>query len=121
LTVSVEREGKVSMPNVDHYTYRVSWSEEDAEFVGTCVEFPSLSWLDKRQEGALRGIRKVVLDCLRDMKKNGEAIPEPLSTKKFSGELRVRLPPELHRALAIQAEENRTSLNRVIVEKLRAH
>jgi predicted HicB family RNase H-like nuclease len=85
------------------------------------AEFPSLNWLDMRQEGALRGIRKLVLDCLRDMKKNGEAIPEPLSTKKFSGELRVRLPPELHRALAIQAEENRTSLNRVIVEKLRAH
>ena len=109
------------MPNVDHYTYRVSWSKEDAEFVGTCLEFPSLSWLDKRQEAALRGIRKLVLDCLKDMKKGGEPMPEPLSTKKFSGELRVRLPPELHRALAIQAEESRTSLNKVIIEKLRAH
>jgi predicted HicB family RNase H-like nuclease len=108
------------MSNIDHYMYRVSWSEEDGEFVGTCVEFPSLSWLDKRQEGALKGIRKVVRDCVKDMKKLGEPIPEPLSTKKFSGELRVRLPPELHRALAIQAEEKGTSLNRVIVERLRA-
>ena len=107
------------MPNVDHYTYRVSWSEEDGEFVGTCVEFPSLSWLDKKQDGALKGIRKVVVDCLKDMKKNGELLPEPLSTKKFTGELRVRLPPALHRALAIQAEESHTSLNKVIVEKLR--
>ena len=107
------------MPNVDHYTYRVSWSEEDGEFVGNCIEFPSLSWLDKRQEGALRGIRKLVLGCLKDMKKNGEVLPEPLSTKKFTGELRVRLPPELHRALAIQAGESRKSLNKVIVEKLR--
>jgi predicted HicB family RNase H-like nuclease len=107
------------MPNVDHYTYRVSWSEEDGEFVGTCVEFPSLSWLDKKQEGALKGIRKLILDSLKDMKKNGEVLPEPLSTKKFTGELRVRLPPALHRALAIQAEESHMSLNKVIVEKLR--
>jgi predicted HicB family RNase H-like nuclease len=108
------------MPNVDHYTYRVSWSKEDGEFVGTCVEFPSLSWLDQKQEGALKGVRKLVVACLKDMKNNGEPLPEPLSTRKFTGELRVRLPPELHRALAIQAEESRTSLNKVIVEKLRA-
>ncbi len=31
---------------VDKYTYRITWSEEDGEFVGLCAEFPSLSWLD---------------------------------------------------------------------------
>ncbi len=108
------------MPNIDHYTYRVSWSEEDGEFVGTCIEFPSLSWLNKSQEGALKGIRKLVADCIKDMKRASDAIPEPLSTKKFTGELRVRLPPELHRSLALKAAENQTSLNKVIVEKLRA-
>ncbi len=107
------------MPNADYYAYRVSWSEEDGEFVGTCLEFPSLSWLDKKQESALKGIRKLVADCLKDMKKNRELAPEPLSTRKYTGELRVRLPPELHRTLAIQAEENRTSLNKIIIEKLR--
>jgi hypothetical protein len=30
--------------NVDHFTYRVTWSQEDGEHVGLCVEFPSLSW-----------------------------------------------------------------------------
>jgi hypothetical protein len=29
----------------DKYTYRVTWSEYDAEYVGLCIEFPSLSWL----------------------------------------------------------------------------
>jgi len=29
----------------DHYTYRVTWSEEDKEYVGLCAEFPGLSWL----------------------------------------------------------------------------
>ena len=27
----------------DKYTYRVTWSEEDAEYVGLCAEFSSLS------------------------------------------------------------------------------
>ena len=31
----------VTLPEITHYTYRVTWSAEDAEFVGTCLEFPS--------------------------------------------------------------------------------
>ena len=31
--------------NINHYTYRVTWSAEDNEHVGLCAEFPSLSWL----------------------------------------------------------------------------
>ena len=27
----------------DRYTYRVTWSEEDNEYVGLCVEFTSLN------------------------------------------------------------------------------
>ena len=29
---------------VEHYTYRVRWSSEDGEYVGTVAELPSLSW-----------------------------------------------------------------------------
>lgn len=49
------------------YDYRVIWSEEDREFVGMCAEFPSLSWLAKSQEEALRGIVNLVRDILNDM------------------------------------------------------
>jgi hypothetical protein len=27
----------------DRYTYRVTWSEDDKEYVGLCAEFPRLS------------------------------------------------------------------------------
>ena len=40
----------------DRYTYRVTWSEEDYEYVGLCAEFSSLSWLAKTPEAALKGI-----------------------------------------------------------------
>ncbi len=77
----------------DHYTYRVTWSEDDREYVGLCVEFPSLSWLAETPEGALKGIRRIVADVVNDMKKNHEPIPQPLANKKYSGKFMVRVPP----------------------------
>jgi Uncharacterized protein encoded in hypervariable junctions of pilus gene clusters len=102
----------------DRYTYRVTWSEEDQEYVGLCAEFPSLSWLARTPEAALKGIRKVIADALKDMRKNKEPIPEPLATKGFSGKFMVRVPPEVHRNLAIKAAEAGVSLNRLASSKL---
>lgn len=102
----------------DKYTYRVTWSEEDQEFVGLCAEFSSLSWLDRSQENALAGIRKLVRKCVADMKKQGEAIPQPFATRQFSGKFIVRVPPETHRTLAIEAAESGISLNRLVSSKL---
>ena len=39
--------------NIQHYTYRVTWSPEDEEHVGLCSEFASLSWLAKTPDAAL--------------------------------------------------------------------
>jgi predicted HicB family RNase H-like nuclease len=103
----------------DRYTYRVTWSEEDGEYVGLCTEFPSLSWLAQTPEDALRGIREVVAEAVTDMRANGEKVPEPIATKKYSGKFLVRIPPELHRQLALEAAESGISLNRLASDKLR--
>jgi predicted HicB family RNase H-like nuclease len=103
---------------VDRYTYRVTWSEEDQEHVGLCAEFSSLSWLEKTPEAALAGIRKLVRECVRDLKSHNEPVPVPLSIKDFSGKFMVRIPPEVHRMLVIQATESGVSLNRLISSKL---
>ena len=64
-----------TIPQVDRYTFRVTWSDEDQQHVGLCAEFPSLSWLAKSPEAALRGIRTVVRDVVADMATSGEEIP----------------------------------------------
>ena len=102
----------------DHYTYRVTWSEDDQEYVGLCTEFPSLSWLSSSPEAALRGIRGVVADVVADMKQSREPIPEPLASRKFSGKFMVRVPPAGHRDLTIEAAEAGVSLNRLATVKL---
>ena len=103
----------------DHYTYRVTWSDEDREYIGLCAEFASLSWLATEPVAALQGIRQLVADVVADLQKNGEPVPEPLSVKKYSGRFMVRIPPELHRQLAIEAAESGVSLNRLASDKLR--
>jgi predicted RNase H-like HicB family nuclease len=104
----------------DHFTYRVSWSEEDGEYVGTCAEFPSLSHLDADQEAALRGIRELVGGVIADMRANGEPVPEPLAERTYSGKFQTRIPPELHRMLSIEAAEAHVSLNRLVSLRLAA-
>ena len=106
--------------NIQHYTYRVTWSPEDGEHVGLCAEFPSLSWLAKTPQAALKGIQKVVVDVTADMLANGEPVPSALAEKNYSGEFRIRITPMVHRQLAMLAAEQGVSLNRLASAKLAA-
>ena len=78
----------------NHYTYRVTWSPEDGEFVGLCAEFSLLSWLSASQEEAFSGIRELVSDCVADMQSNNEQVPEPMADRSYSGKFMVRVPPK---------------------------
>ena len=102
----------------DYYTYRVTWSDEDGEYLGLCAEFPSLSWLASEPEEALKGIRQVVAEVMADLQASGESVPEPLATRKYSGRFMVRIPPDLHRRLVLEAAEAGVSLNRIAADKL---
>jgi len=105
-------------PEINKYTYRVTWSEEDEEFVGLCAEFPSLSWLAATPGKALEGIGEVVKNCIGDMLQHSEDIPPAISSRQYSGKFMVRVPPEVHRHLVIEAAESGVSLNRIASAKL---
>ena len=106
------------LPKIDRYTYRVIWSEDDNQLVGLCAEFPSLSYLASTPEKAIQGILKVVADVVKDMEANDEYVPEPISSRRYSGKFMVRVPPEVHRQLALEAAEEEISLNRLVSAKL---
>tara|TARA_R110002110_G_C13458339_1_gene717878 strand:+ start:4726 stop:5049 length:324 start_codon:yes stop_codon:yes gene_type:complete len=106
------------MVDHEHYTYRVTWSAEDQEFLALCAEFPSLSWLADSHEKALKGLVDLVGEVIADMTASGETVPEPFADRKYSGKFQVRIPPDLHRHLAIEAAEQGVSLNRYLSSKL---
>lgn len=106
------------MTNPDHYAYRVGWSGADDAYIGTVAEFPSLSWAADNQDDAFVGIRALVTGVLDDMTESGETPPVPLADHPYSGKFMLRITPELHRQLAIEAAEQHVSLNRLVATRL---
>ena len=106
------------MEKHEHYTYRITWSEEGNEYVGLCTEFPSLSWLAATRTAALEGIEKLVSEMINDLLAQGETPPQALAERVFSGKLVLRMTPEQHRRLAINAIEEGVSLNRYLCARL---
>lgn len=104
--------------DVTRYTYRVTWSVEDEEFVATCLELPSLSWLAPTQEEALSGLRDLVGEVVQDLSGADEPVPEPLSVRSYSGKFNLRVGEQLHRRLTMEAAEEHLSLNQYVVRRL---
>ncbi len=69
--------------NYAHYTYRVTWSDEDQEFVGLCAEFPGLSHLDTSKEAARKGIVALVRQVVIDMADSDETPPIPFADRPY--------------------------------------
>ena len=103
--------------SLDHYTYRVTWSAEDAEHVGLCAELPSLTWLAPTPEVTLSGSLAVVADVVEDLRASGEPVPDAIAERGCSSELRACIPPLVHRQLALAAEKG-VSLNLLASAKL---
>ena len=104
---------------LNYYTYRVTWSQEDEEFVGLCAEFPSLSWLGvlpKTKPSPESG--RWWRTSSEDMLGNDEPLPKPIADRAYSGKFIVRVPPEMHRALVTRAAEEGVSLNRLVNARL---
>ena len=110
----------VARVEVSHYSYRVMWWAEDGEFLATCAEFPSLSWLASSQIGALQGLEALVRETVADMEEQGEQVPQPFGERSYSGKFNLRVGESLHRELAVRAAEDGMSLNQYVLRRLTA-
>lgn len=102
----------------EEYTYRVFWSDDDNAFVATAAEFPRLSSIEGTQEEALSGMVEVVRFVINTLEEEGKTIPVPLSKANYSGEIRFRMPTEVHRRIALEAAEQHTSINQLILSRI---
>lgn len=102
----------------EDYAYSVTWSEEDEAHVGRVAEFVSLTSHGVSPAAVLQEITEVVRCVLEDLVESGEEIPPPFSKRPFSGKLNLRMPEYLHRHLAMEAAQQKVSLNQWINFKL---
>jgi len=96
----------------------VTWSSEDEVFVAHVLEFRSLAAHGDTAEAALAELRSVVEFVVSDLEKEGELVPKSLSERSYSGKLVLRMPPSMHRQLAIEATRESISLNQLIYLKI---
>ncbi len=97
-----------------NYSITVSWSTEDKMFVAVCLELDSLTALADSEEDAVREL-KIAIDLVcDDMTASGETLPLPQFHKTHSGQFRIRIPKSLHSKLAVQAKQERVSLNSLV-------
>lgn len=47
--------------------FKVSWSEENQQYIGLCPKFSSLCCYDKSPVGALRGVRSLVDEAVKNL------------------------------------------------------
>jgi len=103
---------------VNHYTYRVGWSPHHREYSGSCVELPFLRREAPTAQEAVAAVEAAVDEHVADMQECGGTPPMPIADRRYSGTIVVRTSPELHRRLAMEAAEERVSMNQWVVQKL---
>ena len=94
----------------------ILWSAEDQCYVVTLPAWQNARTHGETLEEAARNARDVLTLLIESAIKHGEPIPPP--ERRFSGNLRLRLPASLHGRLTREAEREGVSLNQWIVSRL---
>lgn len=107
------------MAQSEHMTYKgyegvVECDETARLFTGEVINTRDVITFQGRSVHQLERAFKDSVDDYLDLCKSRNQEPD----RPFSGKLMVRMPPELHRRVALDARRSRISLNRYIVDRL---
>jgi len=91
--------------------------DQGTYWVARVAELPHCLIHGDTPEEAIKEIEEVKMDWIQSNLEDGLPVPEPTSTK-YSGEIRVRMPPSLHQLLAQRASNEGVSLNQYMVAGL---
>ncbi len=93
----------------------IKWSDSDDGFIATVPELEGLSAFGNTPEEAAKELSEAKELYLEVLEEDGEEIPEPDLLKPYSGQIRLRLPRELHASLSERAKQENISLNTYLV------
>ncbi len=94
------------------------WDDGNGPYwVARVVELPHCLIHGDTPEEAIKEIEEVKKDWIKSNLERGLKIPEPIS-HKYSGQLRLRISPSLHKTVATRARIEGISLNQYMVTTL---
>jgi len=101
------------------YTLMIEqWDDGNEPYwVARIAELPHCLIHAGTPEEAAREIQEVKMDWIRSNLQRGLKIPEP-RPRQYSGQIRLRIPPSLHRLLSYGAEMENVSLNQYMAINL---
>ncbi|OFZ79583.1 MAG: hypothetical protein A2583_13350 [Bdellovibrionales bacterium RIFOXYD1_FULL_53_11] len=101
------------------YRLEINWSPEDSCYVVNVPELPGCVTHGDSPEHAVKMAEEAIDAYIESLKARKLPVPKPMSEKQFSGKIPLRIDPVLHRDLAIKANIQGLSLNRLIEQKLK--
>ena len=107
------------MKKSDQYLKIVEWSTEDGCYVGTCPGLMLGGVHGQDEARVYRQLVKVVEEWVISLEREGLPLPPATAGRTYSGKLVMRLGPDLHKELALEALRVRESLNSYCVRTLK--
>ena len=94
------------------------WDDGEGPYwVARIAELPHCLIHADTPEEAIKEIQEVKLDWIKSNLERGLRIPEP-RPRKYSGQIRLRISPSLHKLLTYRAETEGMSLNQYMATAL---
>jgi predicted RNase H-like HicB family nuclease len=94
------------------------WDDgEGSYWVARIAELPHCLIHGDTPEEAIKEIQEVKMDWIKSNLERGLRIPEP-RPRKYSGQIRLRISPSLHKLLSYRAETEGMSLNQYMATVL---
>ena len=110
------------MSRLDHYLalnyHKRLYQDDEGEWVVEIDDLPGCIADGKTPDEAVENSREAMRSWMESRTSSGLDIPEPSIADDYSGRILLRMPKYVHRRLAIQAQQEGSSLNQYIVSLL---
>ncbi|WP_045217545.1 toxin-antitoxin system HicB family antitoxin [Desulfonatronovibrio magnus] len=102
---------------MNNYSIHLVWDEEHEGYAGFVPELPEVKFVEKQADlgKAINGVVRMAHQAVKAREMGGDAVPDNCALGSFSGQFRLRLPRNLHTALAREAQVQGVSLNSYIM------
>jgi predicted RNase H-like HicB family nuclease len=94
------------------------YQDDEGDWIVEIDDLPGCVADGKTPDEAVENSREAIQSWMQSRMSSGLDIPEPSIADDYSGRILLRMPKYIHRRLAIQAQQEGSSLNQYIVSLL---